>query len=57
MTLFELQKNIDFKKYIESEMWGKDLCGTYDFCKCCNKKNKFPCASAYKKLSKQMGVK
>ena len=57
MTLLELQKQIDFKKYIESEMWGKDLCGSYDFCKCCSKKNKYPCASAYKKLSKKMGVK
>lgn len=54
MKLQELQNQLDVKKYIESERFGKDLCGAYFYCKHCNKKNKFPCASAYKKIMKTL---
>ena len=30
-----LQKDLDFKKWIESEKANRDLCSTYDFCKDC----------------------
>lgn len=43
-----LQEKLDIKKYLDSEKAKKDLCGTYAFCKYCNKSNKFPCASAYR---------
>ena len=32
-----VQKEIDYDKWIESEKLHKDLCGSYDFCKYCNK--------------------
>lgn len=57
MDLKKLQEKLDFRKYHESEIIGKDLCGTYFYCKYCNKKNKYPCASAYKKYSKELGRK
>lgn len=52
MKVKELQQKLDAKKYEESAKAGKDLCGTYDYCKYCNKKNKYPCAAAYNKNKK-----
>ena len=52
--LLELvQKELDTKKYEESAKAGKDLCGTYDYCKYCNKKNKYPCAAAVRRNQKE----
>lgn len=31
-------------------------CGEYDYCKYCNKKNKYPCASAFDKFMKKEGL-
>ena len=41
-----VQKKIDYDKWIESEKLHKDMCGSYDFCKYCDKTLKNPCASA-----------
>lgn len=54
MTPLErLQKELDILKYEESKEAGKDLCGTYHYCKHCNKKNKYPCAAAVRKYQKE----
>lgn len=53
MKLCELQADLDEFKYLHSERAGKDQCGLYKYCEVCNKKNKFPCASAYKKFIKK----
>ncbi len=53
MKLHELQKKLDVIKYLESEKAGKDLCGTYTYCKHCNKKNKYPCAAASRHTQKK----
>ena len=52
MKLADIQKCFDLKKYEESKAAKKDLCGTYEFCYLCNKKNKYPCATAFKKHNK-----
>ena len=57
MNRKELQKLLDDMKYEESKNANKDLCGTYVFCKYCNKKNKYPCASARIKYGKIKGDK
>ena len=49
MRLVEIQSQIDLSKYLESEKMQADMCGKYDYCKHCNKKKKYPCASAYSK--------
>lgn len=49
----ELQKELDVKKWLESEQAQKDLCSTYDFCEKCNKDNTTPCALAYKAFNKK----
>ena len=53
MKLNELQKQLDLEKYIASNEAGVDLCGKLTYCKYCNKKNKYPCASAKRKLDKE----
>ena len=53
--LLELvQKRLDIEKYEESAKAGKDLCGTYDYCKYCSKKNKYPCAAALRRYNKEV---
>ena len=54
MTLKELQNKLDVRKYEASAKAGKDLCGTYYYCECCNKKNKYPCAAAVKKYDREI---
>lgn len=44
------QKEIDIKKWLESEEINKDLCGSYPFCKYCDKSLEDPCSHAYKKM-------
>jgi hypothetical protein len=42
-----LQKELDIKKWLESEQAQKDLCSTYSFCSKCDKSLENPCALAY----------
>jgi len=51
MNKFQLQEMIDLKKWFDSEEKSKDMCGTYDFCKYCDKSLPQPCAEAYEKAS------
>ena len=46
------QKKIDYEKWIESEKKHKDMCGSYDFCKYCDKSLENPCARAVDAISK-----
>ncbi len=48
MELEELQKVLDADKWYESEREGKDACGSFPYCKRCDKSACYPCASAYK---------
>lgn len=48
-----LQKDLDFKKWIESEKANRDLCSTYDFCKDCDKNINNPCEIAYAQFKKK----
>ena len=48
-----LQQELDKQKYIESEKAETDLCGTYPYCIVCNKKNKYPCSTAYLRFIKK----
>lgn len=48
----KLQHNFDIEKYLASETANKDLCGSYEFCCYCRKKNKYPCAAAKRKLKR-----
>ena len=47
----KIQKEIDIKKWLESEEVNLDLCGTYPFCKYCNKELENPCSHAIKKMN------
>lgn len=51
--LKRIQEELDKVKYLESEQVGKDTCGSYFYCGYCNKRNKYPCASAFKKCYKK----
>jgi len=46
------QKMLDRIKWLDSEEANKDKCGTYVYCKYCNKDKKYPCANAYNKFMK-----
>lgn len=50
--LKSIQERLDIKKYEDSVNANADACGSYYYCKNCNKKNKYPCASAYLKSKK-----
>lgn len=45
-----VQKKIDYDKWLESERKKKDMCGSYDFCKYCDKSVQNPCAHAVEKI-------
>lgn len=45
------QKQLDVKKWVDSETKGYDTCGSYDYCSNCDKDVKHPCAHAYEALS------
>ena len=45
-----IQREIDVRKWLESEAAQRDLCGSYLFCKHCDKSLPYPCAQAYKKM-------
>lgn len=46
-NLVEHQKELDVKKWLESESVGYDLCGDFEFCVKCDKQLDNPCAAAY----------
>ena len=46
------QKKIDYEKWLESKKKHKDMCGSYDFCKYCDKSLENPCARAVDAISK-----
>lgn len=43
------QEELDLKKWLESERQGKDTCGEYEYCACCDKDAEYPCARASEK--------
>lgn len=51
-ALMKLQHQLDEKKWIGSQINKKDMCGHFLYCKYCNKRNKYPCATAYIKFNK-----
>lgn len=46
------QIKFDTRKWFDSIKNNKDMCGSYEFCVCCDKKEKLPCEIAYKKYTK-----
>lgn len=53
MNKVQLQGMIDLKKWYDSEVSGRDTCGSYDFCRYCDKSIQLPCATAYEKANAQ----
>ena len=51
MNKVQLQGMIDLKKWYDSEVCGRDMCGSYDFCRYCDKSVSLPCATAYEKAN------
>ncbi len=45
------QKQLDLKKWVDSEKENHDTCGKYDYCASCDKSLKYPCAHAYETYS------
>lgn len=56
MNKVQLQGMIDLKKWYDSEVSGRDMCGSYEFCKYCDKSVQLPCATAYEKANGQQSV-
>ncbi len=54
MEILQQQRKIDYDKWLESEKKQKDMCGSYDFCKYCDKKLKNPCARAVEAIEKAL---
>jgi len=48
-----VQKELDIKKWIESERAKRDLCSTYNYCSKCDKTKENPCAIAYTLYNKK----
>ena len=57
MTYEKQQEVFDVVKWIDSVNAGCDMCGTYEFCHCCNKALKHPCARASKMHSQSGAVR
>lgn len=56
----EKQKVLDGKKWADSVIAGKDMCGHYEYCCACNKQEENPCENAikrYKKMNKKVRAK
>ena len=51
MAITERQKELDLVKWEKSQLLGLDACGTFDYCKHCDKAMENPCDNAYTKLS------
>ena len=52
MTLKETQDVLDKIKWFDSIQMGEDQCGSYSFCKACNKWEEHPCAKAKRRYEK-----
>ena len=50
MTFEEKQKELDISKWNKSQSLRLDACGSFNYCSCCNMKEKYPCANAYGKF-------
>lgn len=50
MSNRDLQAKIDLKKWLDSEIHMYDMCGSYEFCRFCDKAEETPCANAYERL-------
>lgn len=51
MDYSKKQKQLDVKKWVDSEIKGSDTCGSYNYCSSCNKEAAYPCAYAYDKYT------
>ena len=49
--LAQKQEYLSTVKWLDSEEYGKDTCGTYVYCAKCNKAKDFPCARAFYALN------
>ena len=47
MDYSKKQKQLDVKKWVDSELKGYDTCGEYKYCTSCSKTEAYPCAYAY----------
>lgn len=50
MALSDKQRELDRIKWEKSSRLGFDACGSFDFCKCCNKSYENPCEKAHNKF-------
>jgi hypothetical protein len=56
-NLARLQSVIDSDKYVNSEEYGYDLCGSYaPFCSECKKQGNTPCAVTYVQMMQKQGM-
>jgi len=51
MDYSKKQKQLDVKKWVDSEINNSDTCGTYNYCANCDKNEAYPCALAYEKFN------
>ena len=56
MDLKTCQQELDYIKWTDSILMGKDMCGTYEYCKYCDKKRTYPCARAKKRFDKGIRI-
>lgn len=54
LTNEQIQKQLDERKWLDSQEYGKDMCGEYDYCLACDKSKKYPCASAQNKYKRKI---
>lgn len=47
MNFKRFQDEFDKTKWYDSILVGYDRCGSYDFCECCDKEERYPCAHAF----------
>jgi len=47
MDYSKKQRELDVKKWIDSENKNYDTCGEYSYCSSCSKSEAYPCAYAY----------
>lgn len=52
-----LQMKLDQKKWLDSIKYGKDMCGSYDYCCVCDKNEQSPCEKAFIKYEESQKSK
>ncbi len=57
MAITKKQKELDVIKWLKSEEFGVDACGTFDYCVKCDKTNENPCDKAYKAFNAKPAAK